>query len=111
MAGYNRESTGRWNSLYAGGDVPGLALVTTAIGHGGMALERSTHAQNWYPRRPVHQGIESPMNYLCPSTIRHEDGGETPRPAGDRCTRGLDFEPDLGITEEQFQTESQRCMS
>ena len=98
--------------LYAGGDVLGLALVTTAIGHGRMAAESiDARLMNRHPRRPVHQGIithEALRLGYYPEVRRSKKHAV---PAENRCTRGLDFEPDLGITEEQFQTESQRCMS
>ena len=98
--------------LYAGGDVLGLALVTTAIGHGRKAAESiDARLMNRHPRRLANQEI------ITHEALRLEYYSEVERcrkrsvPAEDRCTRGLDFEPDLGITEEQFKTESQRCMS
>jgi NADPH-dependent glutamate synthase beta subunit-like oxidoreductase/Pyruvate/2-oxoacid:ferredoxin oxidoreductase delta subunit len=98
--------------LYTGGDVLGLALVTTAIGHGRMAAEQieadflNRRLRGSTNRKIVsHEALR--LEYY-PELQRNENSSV---PLADRCTQGLDLEADLGITEEQFLSESQRCMS
>jgi NADPH-dependent glutamate synthase beta subunit-like oxidoreductase/Pyruvate/2-oxoacid:ferredoxin oxidoreductase delta subunit len=98
--------------LYAGGDVMGLALVTTAIGHGRMAAEHID--ANLMNRRLPGSGNQRIITHEAlrleyyPEIKRHEKRSV---PIADRCAKGLDLEADLGITEEQFIAESERCMS
>ena len=98
--------------LYTGGDVLGLALVTTAIGHGRMAAEQidadfcNRRFRNSGTREVVsHEALR--LEYY-PELQRNENSSV---PIADRCSKGFDFEADLGITEEQFIAEAQRCMS
>lgn len=98
--------------LYTGGDVLGLALVTTAIGHGRMAAEQidadflNRRLGDSTNRKVVsHEALR--LEYY-PELRRNENSSV---PLADRCTKGLDLEADLGITEEQFMAEAQRCMS
>lgn len=98
--------------LYAGGDVFGLALVTTAIGHGRMAAEQidadfcNRRFRDFSTREVVsHEALR--LEYY-PELPRNENRAV---PLADRCTKGFDLEADLGITEEQFLAEAERCMS
>jgi NADPH-dependent glutamate synthase beta subunit-like oxidoreductase len=100
------------DGLYTGGDVLGLALVTTAIGHGRMAAEQidadlcNRRFRNSGTREVVsHEALR--LEYY-PDLQRNENSSV---PTADRCSKGFDFEADLGITEEQFIAEAQRCMS
>ena len=98
--------------LYAGGDVFGLALVTTAIGHGRMAAEQID--ADLCNRRVRDSGTSEVVSH---EALRLEYYPDLPRnenssvPLADRCSKGFDLEADLGITEEQFIAEAQRCMS
>lgn len=98
--------------LYAGGDVFGLALVTTAIGHGRLAAEQidadlcNRRVRDLGTREVVsHEALR--LEYY-PDLQRNENSSV---PLADRCSKGFDLEADLGITEEQFLAEAQRCMS
>ncbi|MDP2105307.1 MAG: FAD-dependent oxidoreductase, partial [Desulfobulbaceae bacterium] len=98
--------------VYAGGDVISLELVTTAIGHGRMAAER-------IDAKFKGKGFRffADRQIATPDTLRLEYYPELKRnecnwlPVGQRCSSGLESEAELGITEEQFQAESIRCMS
>ena len=98
--------------LYTGGDVLGLALVTTAIGHGRMAAEQID--ADFCNQRFRNSGIREVVSH---EALRLEYYPDLPRnenssvPLADRCSKGFDLEADLGITEEQFLAEAQRCMS
>lgn len=97
--------------LYAGGDVLGLALVTTAIGHGRMAAEQidadflNRRLRNSTRKTVSHEALR--LEYY-PDLPRNENSSV---PLADRCSKGFGLEADLGITEEQFMAEAQRCMS
>lgn len=86
--------------------------MTTAIGHGRQAAERIA-AQLQGER--YHSPAEPPI--ATPESMRLEYYPELQRnqrswvPAEKRCAMGLDLETDLGLSEEQFRAESQRCMS
>lgn len=98
--------------VYAGGDVTGLALVTTAIGHGRKAAERIAAQLQGEHFRPA-----AARQIATPETMHLEYYPERPRleggwvPVTERCTGGLELEADLGLGEEQVRAEAGRCMS
>lgn len=98
--------------LYAGGDVTGLALVTTAIGHGRLAAEeidaRLTNRHSTQPFYAKKIGPESLRLSYYPEIKRNEQSWVA---AEKRLGEGLALEVDFGLSEAQFRSEAERCMS
>ena len=100
----------RVDSVWAGGDVTNLALVTDAVGHGRRAAEAiERHFLGTRPVEDTRKVIRTdkmqldhykPMERLEPATLAVEE----------RMAH-LDQEVNLGFTVEQATDEAQRCMS
>lgn len=97
--------------VWAGGDIMQLALVTTAIGHGRKAAEAIDARLTGQRLTPVYQqeiGPESLRLEYYPEIRRNKRSWVG---VPERLTGGLGLEADLGLSEEQFRNEAQRCMS
>lgn len=98
--------------VYAGGDVVNPDRVTTAIGHGRMAAERM---DAWLEERRFQPSV-GPGPILA-ENLRldyYEELACSDRrwmPLEDRFDGTIELEIDLGISEEQFRAEAERCMS
>lgn len=99
-------------TVYAGGDAVSPDRVTTAIGHGRLAAERMVaQLEERYfitpdePEIATHEKIQ--LNYY--ETMERNERRWLP--VEERFTGTIDLEIDFGINEEQFRTESKRCMS
>ncbi len=101
------------DGVFAGGDAVNLDLVTTAIGHGRKAAEyMDDYLQGIDPRHP------DPLPIITHDKMRLDHYDELPRndrawvPHAERFgDNALELEVDLGITQEQFIAEANRCMS
>lgn len=97
--------------LYAGGDVSGLALVTTAIGQGRKAAEQIDAQLRGERFRPAAAPVVTPeslrLDYYPP--LKRNDSAWVL--AAQRCGSSLELEVDLGLSEEQLRDEAKRCLS
>jgi NADPH-dependent glutamate synthase beta subunit-like oxidoreductase/Pyruvate/2-oxoacid:ferredoxin oxidoreductase delta subunit len=106
--GWGRTSVAK---VWTGGDDMGLALATTAVGHGRAAAESIHAALRGEEPRQASKGPDVP-----PTRLKLEFYEEKPRaerghvPAAERLARPH-AEIDLGITQEQVVEESKRCLS
>ena len=98
--------------IYTGGDTLSLRLVTTAIGEGRKAAERMIAR---FEGRQITAG--QVQETVGPEKMRLEYYPDRKRsrtelvPKDRRLTGGLGLELDPGLSEEQFLTEADRCMS
>lgn len=99
-------------SIYAGGDVINPDRVTTAIGHGRMAAERIAAQLEdgpvHPPQRPEVITEEKLRLAYYEKRKRHKRRW---MPVEKRFNGTVELEIDFGISDEQFRSESMRCMS
>jgi len=99
------------DGVYAGGDAVNLDLVTTAIGHGRLAAEQISATLSGEEHRVEEKPIIKHDKMRLDHYELMDRNDRAWVPVADRFDGSVELEVDLGITEEQLQAESKRCMS
>jgi len=98
--------------VYAGGDVVKPDRVTTAIGHGRMAAEQMVERFEGRHSKPSVDPDPIPAANLRLEYYKElERNNRRWMPVADRFDGTIELEIDLGISEEKFRAEADRCMS
>ncbi len=104
------EGATKVDSIWAGGDVTSLDLVTTAVGHGRRAAEAIVRRFSGIPAETDGMPIIRPDKMLLDHYEKQERGEPTAIDVDQRMA-SVDLEVNLGFSQDEVVGEARRCMS